>query len=282
MLDHLLDALACPHCGRSFEAAGGGLVCRDGHRFDIARQGYVNLLRGPAPAAADTAAMVAARARVQSAGLHAAVTDELAAAVDRSPASGLVADLGAGTGHHLAAILARVRPPAGPEPVGLALDLSRYAARRAARAHPRIGAVVCDVWGALPVRSGVADVVLDVFAPRHAPEIARVLTPDGVLVVVTPAPNHLAPLVERLALLRVGADKLERLDADMATVGELTHRATVEGVVTLDHDMLDAMVAMGPSSHHLEESERRARVARLPGTVDVTIAATVSTYRRGR
>ena len=47
----------------------------------------------------------------------------------------------------------------------------------------RAAAVVADSWARLPVRDGVLDRVLVVFAPRNGPEIARVLRPEGRLVV---------------------------------------------------------------------------------------------------
>ena len=65
-------------------------------------------------------------------------------AADGEPATLL--DLGGGTGHHLAGVLDRL-----PDAVGVVLDSSRYAARRAARAHPRAVAVVADTWARLPV-----------------------------------------------------------------------------------------------------------------------------------
>jgi 23S rRNA (guanine745-N1)-methyltransferase len=66
--------------------------------------------------------------------------------VDRATAlagdgPGLVVDVGAGTGHHLAAVLDALTAHHG-----VALDVAKAAARRAARAHPRAAAVVCDVW----------------------------------------------------------------------------------------------------------------------------------------
>lgn len=292
MLEHVVDALVCPHGEPELALVDGGLLCPAGHRFDIARQGYVNLLAGPAPAAADTAAMVAARERFQAAGHHDALTDALVRAVTGTrnsteatvraamptvseEASGLIVDLGAGTGRHLAAVVERAAAPAG-----LALDVSKHAARRAARAHPRIGAVVCDVWRPLPVRSGAAAVVLEVFAPRSVPEIARILAPRGLLVVATPTPRHLAPLVDRLGLLRVGEDKLERLDAELAEVVDLVDRDVVETVSPLDHLAVEAMVAMGPSAHHLGGERLTERLAELPDPVEVACSVTVSTYRR--
>ena len=90
----------------------------------------------------------------------------------RPAAPGCIVDLGAGTGWYLARALERLRGT-----TGLALDVSKPALRRAARAHPSLAAVACDAWGPLPLRDGGVAAVLDIFAPRNAAEIARVLVP---------------------------------------------------------------------------------------------------------
>src|SRR5262249_30372752 len=138
MLADVLEFLRCPLCAGNL-AGERRLICSSGHGFDVARQGYVNLLVGDPPAGTDTADMIQARLRVLAAGLLAGLT---AAVVDAAGAArpGLIIDAGAGTGHHLAAALDNLGG------VGLALDIAKPAVRRAARAHPRIGAAVCDVW----------------------------------------------------------------------------------------------------------------------------------------
>jgi 23S rRNA (guanine745-N1)-methyltransferase len=183
MRAEFLSYLRCPVCGEVLAAADQSVRCPAGHTFDTARQGYLNLMAGPAPTDGDTTEMVAARAELLAAGHFDFLTDALTREADEllppySP--GLVLDVGAGTGHHLAAVLDR-----HPEARGLALDVAKPAARRAARAHPRAAAVVCDVWRRLPIADGCADLVLDVFAPRNGAEFARVLRPGGALVVVT-------------------------------------------------------------------------------------------------
>ena len=60
--------LCCPHCGDDLELGSATARCVRDHSFDIARQGYLNLLAGPQPRNADTAAMVAARGRVLGSG----------------------------------------------------------------------------------------------------------------------------------------------------------------------------------------------------------------------
>ena len=209
MLAQVVGLLRCPHCRADLGLGDSGraVSCPNRHSFDTARQGYLNLLPGDAgTGTGDNAAMVAARGTFLGAGHYDEIMDAVAAAaVPRI--DGCCIELGAGTGHYLARVL-----DAAPHRTGLALDLSVHAARRAARAHPRMGAVVCDAWTALPVRSCVAAVVLSVFAPRNGPEIARVLRPGGALVVVTPTAAHLAELVNALGLISVDERKQQRLE----------------------------------------------------------------------
>jgi 23S rRNA (guanine745-N1)-methyltransferase len=267
------------------------VACANGHSFDVARQGYVSLLTGdPGPGSGDTAAMVAARKGFLEAGhlepLSEALREEAGRALGdaagalrdpagalsepaTAPAPGCLLDLGAGTGHHLARLLDRF-----PGRTGLALDLSKHALRRAARAHPRIAAVACDAWGPLPVRDGVAALVLGVFAPRNGPEIARVLRPGGALLIVTPTERHLAELVSAFGLLSVDARKDERLAAQLGAHLDLERR--VERGWRLDLTATDVAnaVAMGPSARHVPAG---LEVRPMRATASVTI----STYRRG-
>lgn len=282
-LADVVDLLACPVCHGVCALRGGSLTCERGHAFDVARQGYVNLLTGDVRAGtADTAAMVAARARFLAAGHFAPLTRRLvevvAAAVPQGTRErgGAVVDVGAGTGHHLAAVL-----DALPGRPGLALDLSKHALRRAARAHGRIGAVVCDAWGALPVRDAAGAVALSVFAPRGVPELVRVLEPGGSVVAVTPLAEHLAPLVDRLGLLTVADDKATRLDRQLAPRFTLVDEFEHDHVMRLGADDVRAVVSMGPSAWHIDAAALDARVAALPAEVHVTTAVRIAHYRRG-
>ena len=252
-------------------AADRALRCAVGHSFDVARQGYVSLLpAGAQTGTGDSAEMVAAREEFLAAGHFAPLAEVLAeeAAASDLP-EGCVVELGAGTGYYLAAVLERL-----PGRRGLALDNSRYALRRAARAHPRIGAVGCDAWRELPVRDAVAALGLVVFSPRNGPELARVLAPGGALVVVTPGDRHLHQLVEPLGLLRVDEEKEARLAAELNPFFELVRRRDWEEALDLGAGEVERLVAMGPSARHVE-SLGAARAC------EVTASVTVSVYRRG-
>jgi 23S rRNA (guanine745-N1)-methyltransferase len=217
--------------------------------------------------------MVADRAAFLAAGHYAGVTAALADAVVDPGNPGTVLDAGGGTGAHLASVLDRA-----PDAVGVVLDASRYAARRAARAHPRAIAVVADSWARWPVRDAVLDRVLVVFAPRNGAETARVLRPGGRLVVVTPAAEHLAELVAPLGLLTVDPDKTGRLAAGLGPhlrpAGTTTHREQL----CLDHAAVRTLVGMGPHARHLGAGELDARLAGLPDRLAVTVAVDVSCW----
>ncbi|TDC81796.1 putative RNA methyltransferase [Actinomadura sp. 7K507] len=275
MLADVVHYLVCPVCGADLELAERGLRCPGGHAFDIARQGYANLLPGNArPGTADTPEMVRARDEFLTAGHFTALADRLARDVSRAKPSFAV-DAGGGTGYYLSRILDR-----SPDAAGLALDISKHAARRAAKAHPRACAVVADLWRPLPLRGGAADVVVNVFAPRNAAEFHRVLRDEGLLLTVTPSPRHLGPLVESLGLLSIDKHKTERTDAALAGYFKLDSRQEIDIEALLTHEEVTTLVGMGPSAHHVPADRLRERLGRLPDPLPAPLSFVLSSYRR--
>ena len=273
MLSAAVDLLRCPVCAGGLEEGEGVLRCGEGHSFDIARQGYVNLVPGPG----DSAVMVEARESFLAAGHYRRLAEALAEEAASAEAPGAVVDLGAGTGHHLARVLDSL-----PERIGLALDASAPALRRAARAHPRAAAVGADVWRDLPLRDGVAALILSVFAPRNAAEMARVLAPGGALLAVTPTTRHLFELVGPLGLLSVPEDKADRLDEQLDAHFTLDERRSVEHAMFLNREEAAQLIRMGPSAWHVDEQTVAERLALLPDPLTVTASVTLSRYRRDR
>jgi 23S rRNA (guanine745-N1)-methyltransferase len=250
------------------------LRCPSGHSFDQARQGYVQLSAAPLTHPGDSAAMVAARGTFLAAGHFAAISAAVRDAAAAAWPGDLVLDVGAGTGHYLARVLDEL-----PEAWGLALDASKAAARRVAGVHPRADAIVADVWRPLPLGDGSVGVLIDVFAPRNAPEFARVLRGDGVLVVVTPAADHLTELVEALDLLHVDPAKSERLADTFDTTFRVASWRPYRWAMDLTHDDVGALVGMGPTAWHADPAALAARIATVPAPVRVTASVTVSIYR---
>jgi 23S rRNA (guanine745-N1)-methyltransferase len=269
----VIDVLACPVCGEELAVAETTVLCADGHAFDVARQGYVSLTSGRATAG-DTAAMIEARERFLGAGHYDPIVDAVVEAVPVD-ATGVAVDVGGGTGYHLAGVLA-----AREGLVGLVLDTSKPALRRAARGHPRMAAALADAWSGLPLRSGSVPLVLSIFAPRNARETARVLAPGGSLVVVTPTVRHLAELMGAVGLVSVDERKDERLARQLAGF-RLERRTSVEYPVSLDRRAAVDDVLMGPSGHHADEARIAEAIAALADPVSTTVSVTVSVFRPG-
>ncbi|MBV6762776.1 putative RNA methyltransferase [Rhodococcus opacus] len=279
MLADVTDLLACPQCRSPVELDEGAILCDAGHTFDVARQGYVTLMTGAGGKFdGDSPEMIAARADFLGGGSFDPLMDAVADAVVAG--TGAVDDprileIGAGTGHYLARVL-----DATPTGRGIGLDVSKYAARRIARAHPRAGAVVADVWQHLPVHDHVLSHVLCVFAPRNADEAHRVLAEHGSLVVLTPTERHLGELVDLLGMVRVDDRKVERLGAAMSGRFERTGHVAVEYPMSLSHLDVTRLVGMGPSARHLTPERLASAIAALPQEYPVTASVTVSTYTR--
>lgn len=274
----VLSLLTCPHCGAPLAAEGAGIGCSNGHRFDPARQGYLNLARRALNG--DSADMVSARVDFLGTGCYDPLRSALTDAVATDPiatdpmALPAVVDIGVGTGYYLSGLL-----DAAPAAVGLGVDASKAAARRAARAHPRAGVIVADAWDHLPIADGSATVLTSVFSPRNPAEFRRIIVDDGLLVVVIPTDRHLAELVERLALLQVDREKSRRLSDGMTGYFRPIDSMPVEYTVDLDHAAIRALVRMGPSARHVTPDRLGEAVAALPEPFAVTVSTAITRWR---
>lgn len=253
----IVPLLRCPDCGDGMSPSTSGVECASGHSFDRARQGHLTLLGGRGRRfPGDSADQVSARERVLGSGLFdpvaGALADEAAAALGEVDAP-VVLDAGAGTGFYLGHVLGSIGQEAAgtASPVGIGTEISAAAARRLARAHPLVAALVADTWDGLPLTAGCADLVQVVFAPRNPREFARVLRPGGALVVAIPGPGHLEPLRSVAGMLTPTADKAGRLREDLAAWFVLDRVRNVDVTATVPAELATDLALMGPSGMHL-------------------------------
>lgn len=148
--------------------------------------------------------------------------------------------------------------------------MSKPALRRAARAHPRAAAVLADLWRPLPIADGAAAAILNVFAPRNGAEYRRILRPGGVLIVVTPAADHLAELMR--GLIQVDPAKAERVDEALGEHFAVKSRAEQRRILRLGAADARTLIGMTPAARHVPPE-------RLPTEeVTVTAAVEITTY----
>lgn len=266
--------LRCPTCGKlPLHSARGALCCPAGHAFNIARHGYVSLLSSTRPTSGDDAAMVQARDRFLTTGGYAPIrrsVNHLASAA--VPQDAVVVDVGCGTGYYLAGVLDEL-----PDAHGLGLDSSVRALRSAARSHERATAATWDVFRPFPLADSVADVILDVFAPRNPSEFHRVLRPGGRLVVVRPTERHLAELRARIhGMVTIDHEKEQRLHRALDPHFEPIITQQVEYPMWLAGIGARDLIAMTPSARHVSDDDRDGEDS-LPDRV--TVSVLVTAYR---
>lgn len=243
--------LACPVCGEPLTLADTSLVCPRNHRFDIARQGYANLLRGGKKQQEYDRASFENRRRVFASGLYDPIARALVELVEEHAPAGLVVDAGCGEGF----FSSRVRGATG-RPV-CAFDISKDSVQLAAGSNAEDGIMwlVADL-AAIPLQDGVAACVCDVFSPANYHEFKRVLAPDGVVVKVVPTENHLHELRARAAeQLRHDDYSNQRVLDHLAASCRVVARRRATSTLRLDADALAALVAMTPLLFHVDRDQ---------------------------
>lgn len=267
--------LACPLCRAPLARAPKTWACPERHSFDVAREGYVNLLpvqQKASKSPGDSAESLAARRSFLGAGHYAPLRTAVTAMLAALDADTLI-DIGCGEGWYTSAF-----PDAVREVIGI--DIAKPAIRMAAKAY---GLSCPDItWlvgsGAnLPVEDAAVDAVVCLFTQLHVDEIARVLKPGGHVVVVTPAPDHLAALRQRLfdALVEHQPDKFI---AGFEPRFELTGREDVRTALSLDNTALRQLLAMTPYAWKAKP-EKRAALEACP-RLDTTAAFSLLRFRK--
>lgn len=180
--------ILCPLCGEILEKADHSLRCENRHSFDIARQGYVNLLpvqnkRSLHPG--DTKQQVQSRREFLDSGFYAPICDALCRMAEGF--SGPVLDVGCGEGYYSS----RLAESLGAELLGL--DISKEAVRFAAGRYKN-ATWLCASAARLPVKDHSVGLLTSLFALTLPEEFLRVLRPDGAFIQVLAAPDHLLGL----------------------------------------------------------------------------------------
>ena len=178
----------CPVCGRPLATEKPAWKCENNHSFDVARQGYVNLLpvtqkRSLHPG--DSAVMVAARRDFLNEGYYAPIAEKLQELVTRyAPNAECVLDAGCGEGYYLSHLNAKER---------WGIDISKGAVRYAA-VREKSAKFLAATAVHLPCPDTAFDCVLSMFALTAEAEFARVLKDGGIFVQVLAGEKHLSAL----------------------------------------------------------------------------------------
>lgn len=258
---NLMSTIICPLCRHPLERGAKVWQCAKGHSFDVAKEGYVNLLpvqhknsRDPG----DDAQMVLARREFLQGEhyqpLRKAMLELLAPLQARS-----LLDIGCGEGYYTSAL-----SEITSEVIGL--DISRPAIRLAAKRFPQVTWLIGS-GALLPIADASVDVVGNIFTQMHVREMQRVLKPAGHVLVVTPATGHLLGIREQL-FEEVRPYDATKFLSDFEADFSLEARQEISFSLTLDQRELRQLLQMTPYVWRAKQERRVALEARETFTTE--------------
>lgn len=238
-----LELLRCPICQQGFlPVEFSSLVCRSNHNFDLARNGYLNLLMTQQKSQYDKELFIARR-QVFSAGVY----DPLVAKVSSLIANlGLeipsIIDAGCGEGSFLAKLHQHL-----PNALLMGIDIAREGIQLAGANQIPIMWCVADL-AKLPLINAGLDVVLNVLSPANYSEFRRVLKPKGVVLKVLPGKDYLTEIRKRLGDTTAYCNEgvLVNFEENL----EVQNKVHVRYQVPVALDLWSAMVKMTPLTQH--------------------------------
>ena len=262
--------LLCPICGEILDRIEKQYRCGNGHSFDLARQGYVNLLpvqqkRSLNPG--DTREQVLGRRAFLETGCYEPISNTLNETAKELGAIGPILDVGCGEGYYSA----RLAEALDAELTGL--DISKEAVRCAAAKY-KGPQWLCGTAAHLPVENGSAGVVTSLFALTMAEEFKRVLRPDGYFFQVLAAEDHLLSLK---SIIYPELKFKEKNTVPEVPGFELVKSVPIRFTFTVEGEQVQNLLGMTPHVFRITK-EGAARLAATEKLTD-TASAVLNVYR---
>lgn len=179
--------LRCPICKEALLKQEKCFKCVNHHSFDIARQGYVNLLISNGKAHGDNKLLVSSRTSFLEKGYYQNLQEKITQICRRLNPDTLI-DCGCGQGYYTNAIKTAL-----PDCEIIGIDISKEALKTASRNGKASQYITASSFD-MPLFDESADCCLNIFTPIAADEIVRILKPHGKMIVVSPGIKHLFEL----------------------------------------------------------------------------------------
>lgn len=258
--------LRCPVCKGELSFGERTVRCPQNHAFDLAKEGYVNLLRSAKSGDRIGDDKLSARARRDflNKGYYAPLKDALVALF--ADKQGALLDICCGEGYYTAALAAN------PALQVYGFDISKEMVRLAAKRGG--GRYFVANLAAIPAQDASFDWATHLFAPFNEREFARVLKPGGRLYTVIPGRRHLWGLKERLYENPYPND--EKLPAASLLTLQGTQKVTAAITLASPAD-IEAVFRMTPYYFHTSPKDK----AKLEGlsTLQTEIEFIIAEYK---
>lgn len=238
----------CPICAESVQVSDEGKVfCTNNHSFDIAKQGYINLMHRPA-ATMYSKQLFEARQQIIASGLYDPMQQAVAKLIDIPTAK--ILDTGCGEGSHLVRICDYLE-----DAVGVGIDIAKEGIVAAAKFYDDKVWCVGDLANS-PYNAQSFDVILNILSPANYEEFKRLLKPNGKVIKIVPQAGYLHELREQAFAQSEkenysNEQTVERFKASFANVQ--VERITY--TKPLAEELVPKLLEMTPMGWHIENRD---------------------------
>lgn len=185
-MEHLIN---CPVCGMPISKKQNTYFCVNKHNFDIAKEGYVNMLmcnQKNSKNPGDSKEMLIARQAFLNGGAYFELLKVLVSIIQTSVLTQTkIVEAGCGEGYYISNIKERL-----PNYNCYGLDISKDAIKMATKRNKEVNFYVASSYKTY-IKSQSVGCILVIFAPFVEQEFSKILDDNGIIVVVKPRQDHL-------------------------------------------------------------------------------------------
>lgn len=266
-----MNRIICPKCKEALISQNKSLKCVNGHCFDIAKEGYANLLLANKSGEfiGDSKDMAKSRRNFLSAGYYDVLAEEILNIITSFGVSTpFICDVCCGEGYYSSFLAKRI-----PQSTVCGFDISKEMIKLAAKRKSGASYYVANMTS-LPLENECADFVLHLFAPFNESEISRIMKKSGRLISVSPGEKHL------LSLKKVLYDNTYLNEENLLKTSNLIlfgQKKISNKIKLLSQEDILALFKMTPYYYHCPKSgfEKLQKI----NTLDTEIEFIINTFK---
>lgn len=238
-----MSILICPVCKNELNIENRTFRCESNHCFDIAKEGYVNLLSAHKSGdnTGDNKEMARSRRDFLEKGFYSPLAVAVGDCLEKYSSDGdNILDICCGEGYYTSELTKKYNRNF------YGFDLSKNMVRLAAKRKCNAQFFVANI-ASIPIKSNSVKFAFHLFAPFHSGEFSRIISNDGVVVTAIPGKEHLFGLKKVLYNEPYYNDEKEPVSDGL----ELAEKIRVKDTITLNNkEDINALFQMTPYYYH--------------------------------
>ena len=259
--------LICPVCSKELTRNDRSYQCEMNHSFDIAKQGYVNLLthsHKDGSLIGDNKDMALSRKAFLEKGYFDSLKDGISNYIKKNTTEdAVIVDICCGEGYYSH----KIKEETNREICGF--DISKEMVKLAGKRQNGNTYFVANL-SRIPLETESVDLAFHLFAPFHEKEIGRILKENGIVVTVVSGENHLFELKEILYDTPYKNDEKppETESLSLKEKFKITTKVLLES-----SEDVDALFRMTPYYYHTkpEDKKKLEGINQLEVTLDFAV-----------